>query len=199
MQVRLAAAQVDLEVGEAAQAVADRRDAAIEHRRVGDHHDVGLEQVLVALDEVVEVGAADFLFALDQELHVHRQVAVLLQVRFDRLEVHEHLALVVGRAARVDLAVADRRLERRRGPQVHRVHRLHVVVAVEQDRRRARRRRATRRRRRDGPAFPRAARSAARCAASRRAVHSAHLRTSPLCSGSALMLGMARYCFISSM
>ena len=70
-------------------------------------------------------------------LHVHRQPAVLLQVRFDRLEVHEDLALVVGGAARVDLAVADRRLERRRLPQLERIDRLHVVVAVEQDRRRA--------------------------------------------------------------
>ena len=61
----------------------------------------------MGLDEVVEVGGADLLFALEDDLHVHRQAAVLLQVRLDGLEVHEHLALVVGRAARVDLAVAD--------------------------------------------------------------------------------------------
>ncbi|MEJ7666445.1 MAG: hypothetical protein WKG07_46485 [Hymenobacter sp.] len=93
----------------------------------------------MSLDEVVEVGAADLLFALDQELHVDRQVAVLLQMRLNRLEVHEDLALVVGRAARVDLAVANRRLERRGRPQVKRIDRLHIVVAVEQDGRRARR------------------------------------------------------------
>ena len=96
-----------------------------------------VELVLVGADEVVEVDAADFLLAFEDELHVHRQPAVLLQVRLDRLEVHEHLALVVGGAARVDLAVADRRLERRRLPQLQRIDRLHVVVAVEQDRRRA--------------------------------------------------------------
>ena len=90
-------------------------------------------------DEVVEVDAADFLFALEDDLDVHRQPAVLLQVRFDRLEVHEDLALVVGGAARVDLAVAHGRLERRRLPQIERVDRLHVVVAVEENRRRARR------------------------------------------------------------
>ena len=82
---------------------------------------------------------ADFLFAFDDQLDVDRQLAGLLEVRLDRLEVHEHLALVVGGAARVDLAVADRRLERRRFPQIERIDRLHVVVAVEQDRRRARR------------------------------------------------------------
>ena len=41
MQVGLGPAQVDLEVGEAAQPVADRRDAAIEHRRIRDDDDVG--------------------------------------------------------------------------------------------------------------------------------------------------------------
>jgi hypothetical protein len=58
------------------------------------------------------------------------------QVRLDRLEVHEHLPLVVGRPARVDLAVADGRLEGRRLPQLERIDRLHVVVAVEEDGRR---------------------------------------------------------------
>ena len=47
-------------------------------------------------DEVVEVGAADLFLPLDQELHVDRQAAVLLQVGLNGLEVHEHLALVVG-------------------------------------------------------------------------------------------------------
>ena len=67
---------------------------------------------------------------------VDRQLAVLLQVRLDGLEVHEDLALVVGRAARVDLAVAHGGFERRRLPQLDRIDRLHVVVAVEEDRRR---------------------------------------------------------------
>ena len=61
--------------------------------------------------------------------------AGLLHVSLDRLDVHEDLALVVGRAARVNLAVAHRRLERRRRPEIQRVDRLHVVVAVEEDRR----------------------------------------------------------------
>ena len=91
--------------------------------------------LFVSADEVVEVDAADLLLALDEELDVERQAAVLLQMGLDRLDVHEHLALVVGGAARVDLAVADGRLERRAGPEVHGIDRLHVVVAVEQDRR----------------------------------------------------------------
>ena len=79
MQIALRAAQVDLKIREAAQAVADRRNAAIEHRRVGDDDDVGREFLLVRSHEVVEVDAADFFLALDEELDVERQAAVLLQ------------------------------------------------------------------------------------------------------------------------
>ena len=86
-------------------------------------------------------------------------------------------------AARVDLAVADRRLERRRLPQLQRIDRLHVVVAVEQDRRRASARRASRRRRPDC----RASRSSRTfCRPMRRissAHHSAQRLTSSACSG----------------
>ncbi len=88
------------------------------------------------LDEVVEVRGSDFLFALEDDLHVDRQLAGLLQVRLDGLEVHEDLALVIGRAACVDLSVADSRLEWRRFPELERIDGLHVVVAVEEDGRR---------------------------------------------------------------
>ena len=85
MKVGLRAADVDLEVDEAAEPVADRRNAAIEHRRVGDHDDVGGEQRLIRVDEVVEVGGADLFLPFDDDLDVDRQPAVLLQVRFDGL------------------------------------------------------------------------------------------------------------------
>ena len=137
MEVALGPAQIELAIDEAAQPVADRRHAAVEHRRIGDHHDVGGELGLMGLDEVVEVGGPDFLLAFEDDLHVDRELPGLLQVRLDGLEVHEDLALVVGRAARVDLAVANGGFKRRRLPQLERVDRLHVVVAVEEDGRRA--------------------------------------------------------------
>ena len=46
------------------------------------------------------------------------------------------LAFVVAYAARINSAVADRRLERRRDPGLQRLGRLHVIMAVEQDGRR---------------------------------------------------------------
>ena len=79
---------------------------------------------------------ADFLFALKHHLDVHRQ-RPFCQVRLDRLEVQEDLPLVVDRAAGEKLPVPHRRLERRRLPLLQRIHRLHVVVPVDEERRRA--------------------------------------------------------------
>ena len=137
---------------------------------------------LCALTKSSRLRGADFLFAFEDDLDVDRQPAVLLQVRLDRLEVHEHLALVVGRAARVDLAVADRRLERRRLPQVERIDRLHVVVAVEQDRRRALGAEPVAVDDRDARASRSAGRSAGRCAASRRRSTRRSAGRPPACS-----------------
>ncbi len=135
MEIALRPAQVELEVDQAAKPVADRRNAAVEHRRVGDDDHVGGEILLVGANEVVEVDAADFLFALDEEPDIDGQAARLLDVRLDRLDVHEHLALVVRRPARVDFAVANRGFKGGRGPEFEGVDRLNVVVPVIQDRR----------------------------------------------------------------
>ena len=79
-----------------------------------------------------------FLFAFDEKAKVHRRFAG----RFDRLQEAEDLALVVGRAARVETTAAHRRLERRRGPLAERIGRLHIVMAVNQQGGRARHLRA---------------------------------------------------------
>ncbi len=56
------------------------------------------------------------------------------QQRFQRLHLRPHLALVVHRAAGVDVAVAFGGLEGRREPLVQRIGRLHVVVPINQHR-----------------------------------------------------------------
>jgi len=87
----------------------------------------------VAADDLVEVRAADLLFALDDPADVDRQPAVVVE-RADDGETDSELAFVVGRPAREQLPVALRRLERRRVPQLERVDGLDVVVVVEQQR-----------------------------------------------------------------
>src|SRR5262249_36715282 len=95
---------------------------------------VGAEQLDVPADDRVEVRAADLLLALDDPPDPDRKLAVLLAERPDDRETNGELTLVVARAAREQLAVALRRFEGRRLPEVERVARLDVVVVVEQER-----------------------------------------------------------------
>ena len=54
------------------------------------------------------------------------------QQRLERLDLRNHLALVVDRAAGVEVAVALCGLEGRREPFVERIGGLHIVVAVDE-------------------------------------------------------------------
>ncbi len=125
----------DLPMHEAAQRRRKRRHVLGKDRGVGDDRHVARQPVAMLGEKRLEVRRADLFLALDDDLHVERQCAAHAQVRLDRGEVHEHLALVVDAAAPVELAVADLRVERRRRPKIERVDRLDVVVAVDHDRR----------------------------------------------------------------
>ena len=94
---------------------------------------VGLQQLGVTLDDRVEVRARNLLLALDDPADRHRQRAPVLAQGTDRRKADADLGLVVGRAARVEPAVTQRRFERRRLPELDRVDRLHVVVVVEEE------------------------------------------------------------------
>ena len=84
----------------------------------------------------------------------------------------------------------DDRLERRRGPELERVDRLDVVVAVDERRSGRPRRGASRRRRSGGRRSPRPRRARSRSARGRRRSTRRSRRQSAACSGSAEMLGI---------
>ena len=114
-----------------------------------------LAVVGVLLDELFDALAADFLFALKHHANIDRQLAAAgLEQRLEGLHLHPELALVVDRAARVDVLIAlgwaplqscfaacclspltatgvlvD---ERRRLPLVQRLGRLHIEVRIAQ-------------------------------------------------------------------
>ena len=73
------------------------------------------------------------LLALEHEAQVHRQPAGRLEPCLGGREVDVDLALVIGGTAPVDASVLDDRFERWLLPEVERVHRLDVVVAVDDD------------------------------------------------------------------
>ena len=136
MQVAVGRLQGHLHIGHAAQPGGDRRRVDVPHAGVADQRQVGREFALVGGQERLQVGAADFLLALDQHGDVGGDAAGGLLPGAQRLDEHHRLALVVHRAAR-DEALAVRaidqlRLERRAVPEIQRIDRLHVVMAVEQ-------------------------------------------------------------------
>ena len=135
--------------------------------------------------------AAGLLLAFEQEFHVNGQLAGGLQQAFHGLDLNVDLPLVVAGAAREDIVAAHFRLERRRFPFVERIGRLHVVVAVEQDRGFSRRAEPFRVDQRIAVAFDQLG-GVMPAARSSSAANSAARRISGLFSENVLMLGMRR-------
>src|SRR4051812_35026444 len=99
MQIAFRTLDVDLEVREPAQRRQDRRQSRREHRRIRDDDGVGLEQLLLLLDELRQMLAADLLFTLGDDYYVDGQLLAHGEMRFERLDVEEELSLVVDRSA----------------------------------------------------------------------------------------------------
>ena len=132
MQVAVGSQNMDLEVSQSLQAVRYGRHARGKLAGVGDDRKVASQAVAVLGDVGLEIDAADLFLTLDQELDVHRQRPGRLEPGLCRLQVSEHLALVVRGPASIKVAVADCRLERRREPGLQRFGRLDVIMAVDE-------------------------------------------------------------------
>ena len=78
--------------------------------------------------------ASNLLFAFSDHDDVHGKLFPRGEMRFERFHVQEELPFVVHRPARKDLSVTHRRLEGRRRPEVERLGRLNIVVAVDENR-----------------------------------------------------------------
>ena len=93
------------------------------------------EQFLVLLYELGNVGAADLFFAFHDEGDAAGQPVVIGRAhRIHGGETGDQFALVVDGPACIERAFAHGGLERRRGPQLQWLRRLHVVVVVEEQR-----------------------------------------------------------------
>ena len=139
MQIASRTAGFDLGVDQAAQAHAQRRDAFGVEFRIGYQRDVGLELRGIFRDVFGDRFAADFFFPFDQKLQIDGERAVDGAQRLHGFDVRVHLSLVVGRAARVEVAVAHGGLEGRGNPFIEWIGRLDVVMSVAQHRGLARR------------------------------------------------------------
>ncbi len=137
MQVAVGAGDLDLLIDQPAQRGGDRRRVGVPHGGIADQREVELELVGIVAHEFEQVLRAALLFALDHGGDLQRQLAGDRLEGAAGLDEGHGLAFVVAGPARDDdLAPAgerlDARLERRRLPQIERIDRLHVVMAVEQ-------------------------------------------------------------------
>ena len=138
MQVAVGGADHDLVAHQAAQLGGDGGAAVGVKRGVADQREAGAQLVRVLRQERAQAGRARFLLALEQQDQAGGHGAVDFLPRAHRLDEGHQLALVVaGAAAADDLSlrrVLDLGIEGIAVPQVQRIDRLHVVVAVEEDR-----------------------------------------------------------------
>ena len=116
-----------------AEAHRDGRRPGIGAARVKD--DRRVRTALVGPDPFGDHPTARLLLTLEEDPDVDGQLPGSGH-RAGDVQQRQEVALVVRRPAAVDPPVADRRLERRRVPQLLRAGTLDVVVAVDQDRRR---------------------------------------------------------------
>jgi hypothetical protein len=143
VQVDGGPAQGDLGVGQPAHRHDGAGDVGGGHPGVADHHDVAAQPLGPLPQQGGEVRRAGLLLALDQDLDGDRRgvAAGGGQVRAHAEQVHRDVALVVDRAAGVQLravgALDAGGLERGVRPQLQRVDRLDVVVPVDEGHRRA--------------------------------------------------------------
>jgi hypothetical protein len=137
MQVAIGGLDLDLVIDQPAQRGGDRRGIGIPHAGVANQREIRLEVSLVRFQKRHEVFRADFLLALDHDGDVDRQRPrhrLPGAAGFD--EGHQLPLVVLGTARDDDLApvgvIGDDGFERRPVPQIERIDRLHIVMAIEQ-------------------------------------------------------------------
>ena len=135
VQVFIGTLDDDVEGGQPLGGDRQRRLARTPHRTVGRDDQVGGELLGVRAEVGRQVRAPDLLLALEEELHVQRQSALLLEEGLRDLEHEVDGPLVVAAAAAAHDVAVDGELERWGRPLGEVSGGLHVVVAIDQDRR----------------------------------------------------------------
>ena len=134
MQVALKRADRDLRVAESPERRVHGGQAGGEERAVADQDGVGAGPLGLGAEQIEDHPAATLLLALEDEAHVERRAAIVIQDGLVRLQEAEDLPLVVGRPAGVQSAVAHRRGEGRGFPLLQGIGGLDVVVTIDQER-----------------------------------------------------------------
>jgi hypothetical protein len=130
MQVARRSMQNNLRRDDPPQSVSQGRQFHCRNAIVGNDDAIAAQILCVFPQESAETFAAHLLLSFDDERKIARQVGAGLQIGFDRVQVGEVLALVIAGAPGEKRTPFDVRLEGGGLPQLERLGRLDVVVAV---------------------------------------------------------------------
>src|SRR6266567_4317734 len=99
---------------------------------------ISLQLLRVLVNETREVWTTDLLFALDNELEIERNIAGTFEIALSRLDERDNIVLAIRRASRDNLPPSQLRVEGSRDPFLERLHRLDIIVAIDEKSLRAR-------------------------------------------------------------
>lgn len=113
MEILLRAVHVDLKIQGSPLSIIDRRPVWPQHARVGHHGNIRGKRIFISCHKGDEVRAANFFFPFKKAFDIDGQPACCLQIGFERLDMGEHLSLVITGTATEEIDTADGRLEGR--------------------------------------------------------------------------------------
>ena len=132
MEITGSTNHVDVTDETATQAIDQTRLTGSGHIGIRDQHGIGAQARRVAVEEGIEIRAADLFLAFQPYFDVEREFAVGGEEAFERFDVDEELAFVIAGTARVEVLARDSRVERRGTPGAQGLDRLHIVVSIQQ-------------------------------------------------------------------
>src|SRR5437667_2986996 len=95
---------------------------------------VSSKSLLVARNELGEVGAANLFLTFDRPFEIAGNGSGRFQERVNRHQSRDDVSLVIARPSRVDFAVLHCCRERSILPELKRLDRLHIIMVVEDQR-----------------------------------------------------------------
>ena len=108
MQIHLGSVRFDFRIDQSTQADAQSRKIRSEQFRIADQREISLQLGLLLFHIFCDGFAANFFFAFKNNFHINRQLAIAgFHQRLERLHFHPKLALIVDRAARINIVVAS--------------------------------------------------------------------------------------------
>src|SRR6266487_2857041 len=138
MEILLRLLTTQLNVEEALYSQLQLWPAFFGHVAVVADDTISLQLLRVLVNETRQVWTTDLFFALDNELEIERNIAGSFEIALSRFDERDNIVFAICRAPRDNLPPSQLRIEGSRDPFLERLHRLDIVVAIDEESLRAR-------------------------------------------------------------